>query len=154
MTAKVASPACGGLGMQRSVKSQALALHPGPIVLHSKYQTPARQGRCCLSGTLMLSTILAPEAAVFPLVRSVFRPGKLRSVYLHIQLLSTPSWMQSRHIRHRLTAPKRAAAVAAAAPDSPSHYLGRSCCSFNSATFPALRSNPSGMLQLYIHVAV
>lgn len=40
MTAKVASPACRGLGMQRSVKSQALASHPGPIVLHSKYQTP------------------------------------------------------------------------------------------------------------------
>lgn len=38
MTAKVASPAvaCRGLGMQRSVKSQALTLHRGPIVLHSQ----------------------------------------------------------------------------------------------------------------------
>lgn len=38
----------------------------------------------------MLSTVFAPEAAVFPLVGSVFRSGKLRSVYLHIQPCRQP----------------------------------------------------------------
>lgn len=39
--------ACRGLGMQRSVKSQALTLHPGPIVLHSPStaKPPQSQGR-------------------------------------------------------------------------------------------------------------
>jgi len=52
MTAKVASPAiaCRGLGMQRSVKSQALTLHWGPIVLHSQSIANPHKARafCCL----------------------------------------------------------------------------------------------------------
>lgn len=71
MTAKVASPKSSprrGLGMQRSIKSQALAaLHRGPIVLHSQsIANPhkARASRClCLfhaAGFLLLCSSAAP----------------------------------------------------------------------------------------------
>lgn len=71
MTAKVASPKSSprrGLGMQRSVKSQALAaLHRGPIVLHSQsIANPhkARASRClCLfhaAGFLLLRSSAPP----------------------------------------------------------------------------------------------
>lgn len=46
----VPSLACRGLGMQRSVKSQALTLHRGPIVLHSQSIANPHKARafCCL----------------------------------------------------------------------------------------------------------
>lgn len=113
MTVKVASPACPGLGTQRSAKSQALASHPGPIVLHSK-SPPSRQGRCCLSLTALRS--------LFELQKRLPSVEAALGLSTHPTLLSNPGWTQSRHIRPRSTAPKQAVA-AAVAPDSLSYYL-------------------------------
>lgn len=142
----VPSLACRGLGMQRSVKSQALTLHRGPIVLHSQSvrKTPTKQGRSVVCSSFMWLRFYFCALFFPPLLRFVsagdFRP-MIRlwnvSFFLPISaqppsaeaafslsarptLLSNPGWLQSRHIRPCLTAPKQEAA----ALDSLSYYLG------------------------------
>lgn len=139
----VPSLACRGLGMQRSVKSQALTLHRGPIVLHSQSIANPHKARafCCLclfhaAGFLLLRLFLPFirfmsagdfrrmiclwKASVFPISAQPLSAEAVFSLSTHPTLLSNPSWLQSHHIRPCLTAPKQEAATL----DSLSYYLG------------------------------
>lgn len=137
----VPSLACRGLGMRRSVKSQALTLHRGPIVLHSQSIANPHKARafCCwclfhAAGFLLLRLFLPftrfmsagdfrrmvclRKASVFPISAQPLSAGAVLSLSTHPTLLSNPSWLQSHHIRPCLTAPKQEAATL----DSLSYY--------------------------------
>lgn len=131
--------ACRGLGMQRSVKSQALTLHWGPIVLQS-IKTPTKEGHsvvclfhlagfCCCACFYLFIYSMCSTAADFCFLSShqftelwtVCCGLDVFSLSPHPTRLLNPSWLWSHHIRPCLTAPKQEAA----APDNLSYYLGQ-----------------------------
>lgn len=113
MTAKVASPACPGLGIQRSVSSQALAASTRTDCPSLKAPTPPTRALLSLSDDRFSSP--SPTGAC----------GSALSLSTHPTLPTNPGRMQSRHIT-----------AAAAAPGRLSYYLGRAS-SLNSGTFPS-----------------
>lgn len=146
----VPSLACRGLGMQRSVKSQALTLHRGPIVLHSQSIANPHKARafCCLcrfhpavdvagfstsalvcffffSLPFFTPALLFVSRRLSPSV--CFFPATARRLYL-VYLLgptrrSKPQLVAKvATLRPRLTAPKQ---ESGGTLDSLSYYLGR-----------------------------
>lgn len=130
----VPSLACRGLGMQRSIKSQALTLHRGPIVLHSQSIANPHKARAFCLCVFHLAGFLLLLVSTFywPRVRLSAKPPSShrcrgssgegpRSVYLLAQpSRQTPAGCKVATL-DCLTAPKRDQATA----DSLSYYLGQ-----------------------------
>lgn len=129
--------------MQRSVKSQALTLHRGPIVLHSQSvrKTPTKQGHSVVCASFMwlrfyfcafirfmsagdFRRMIRLWKAFFYFFPISAQPPSAEAVFslsARPTLSSNPGWSRSRHIRPCLSAPKQEAATL----DSLSYYLGR-----------------------------